>query len=141
VGVRFPPVLCAVLTNLNIEHEDHDSLGQLRRKLKRYILQLHKGKDTEREQCEKHQKVIQDREQLESMRQSWPQLVPQSLKNKTLRLFRKGALFKNLFQVSFRFWSELFLIFGSGPCSLSALTNFINNYVRTSHTNFVDYSR
>jgi hypothetical protein len=73
---------------------------------------LRKGKDTEREQREKHQKVIQHREQLESDRQSWPQLVPQSLKNKTLHLFRKGALFKNSFKVSFRFWSESVLIFG-----------------------------
>jgi hypothetical protein len=78
-----------VLSNLNTEHEDQDSLGQLRRKLERYILQLRKGKDTEREQREKHQKVIQQREQLESIRQSWAQLVPQSLKNKSIGSFAK----------------------------------------------------
>jgi hypothetical protein len=80
-----------VLSNLNIEHEDHDSLGQLHQKLKRYILQLRKGKDTEREQHEKHEKVVQHREQLKSIRPSWPQLVLQSSKNKILHFFRKGA--------------------------------------------------
>jgi hypothetical protein len=94
MGVRFFQS-SAVLSNLNIEPEDHDSLGQLRRKLKRYILQLRESKDAERKQREKHEKVIQHREQLESIRRFWPQLVPQSLKNKILRLFRKGVLFKS----------------------------------------------
>jgi hypothetical protein len=59
-----------VLSNLNMDHADHDSRGQLRRKLKRHILQLRKGKDTERERRKKDEKVSQHREQLQSIRRS-----------------------------------------------------------------------
>ncbi|KAJ7809984.1 hypothetical protein B0H13DRAFT_1927578 [Mycena leptocephala] len=50
---------------------------QLRRKLKNYILKLRKGKDTERIQRQKHDKLVEEKERLES-----------SLKNKILCLFR-----------------------------------------------------
>jgi hypothetical protein len=77
-----------VLSNLDVQYDNDDSLPQLRRKLKSYILKLRKGKDTDRIQRQKHDKLVEEREQLESVRRSWPQLVPQSLKNKILRLFR-----------------------------------------------------
>lgn len=62
-----------VLSNLNIEHEGHDSLGLLCRKLKRYILQLRNGKDSEQEQHEKHEQVVQHREPL--VHRDWDRTV------------------------------------------------------------------
>jgi hypothetical protein len=78
-----------VLANLGIEHGTDDSLPQLRRKLKKYIMQLRRGKNTERSQRNKEDEATRHKNELDFIRQAWPQLVPQSLKNKILVLFRE----------------------------------------------------
>lgn len=80
--------LCRMLSTLNIAYEEEDSLRQLRRKLKSYILRLRSGKDNERAEQQNHDEAALHEELLDFLRQSWPRLVPQTLKNKILRLFR-----------------------------------------------------
>jgi hypothetical protein len=77
-----------ILSTLDIAYEDGDSLGQLRQKLKTYILRLRRGKDKERAEQQRQDEAALHQEQLDFLRRSWPQLVPQTLKNKILRLFR-----------------------------------------------------
>jgi hypothetical protein len=77
-----------VLKNMDIEHEDSDSIGQLHTKLKRHITDLRRGKKVE--QSQEQERVAQAKyvEDLEAIWQLWPQPVPQSLKNKRLCMFR-----------------------------------------------------
>ncbi|KAF7378322.1 ATP-dependent DNA helicase [Mycena sanguinolenta] len=78
-----------ILTNLNVEHLSSDSLRILRDKLRTYILALRKGKRVQREQQALHESTTRFNEQLKQIRESWPQLVPQSLKDKLIKLFRE----------------------------------------------------
>ncbi|KAJ7667331.1 hypothetical protein B0H17DRAFT_1142820 [Mycena rosella] len=78
-----------ILTNLDIDHQPSDPLRVLREKLRAYILPLRKGKRVEREQQAQHEKMTRFNEQLKQMRESWPQLIPQALKNKIIKLFVK----------------------------------------------------
>jgi hypothetical protein len=80
--------LCRVLDNLNVMHENADSIRQLHRRLKHYITKLWRGKKVE--QSEKLQRIARAKHdaKLTEIRRIWPQLVPQSVKNKRLRMFR-----------------------------------------------------
>ncbi|KAJ7435591.1 hypothetical protein B0H11DRAFT_2207563 [Mycena galericulata] len=73
-----------VLKNLDIEHEESDSIGQLHRNLKRHINDLRRGKKVEQSQEQERAAQAKYVEELEAIRQLWPQPMPQSLKNKRL---------------------------------------------------------
>ncbi|KAJ6492080.1 hypothetical protein C8R45DRAFT_1096126 [Mycena sanguinolenta] len=77
-----------ILTNLDIEHQPSDSLRVLREKLRTYSLALRKGKHVQREQHALHESTNHFNEQRTQIRESWPQLVPQSIKDKIIKLFR-----------------------------------------------------
>jgi hypothetical protein len=75
-----------VLKNLDIEHEELDSIGQMHRKLKHHITDLRRGKKVEQSQEQAAQaKYV---EELEAIQQSWPQPVYQLLSNERLCMFR-----------------------------------------------------
>ena len=78
-----------ILTNLDINYQLSDPLRVLREKLHAYILVLRKGKRVEREQQAQREKTTRFNEQLKQIRESWPQLVPQTLKDKIINLFRE----------------------------------------------------
>ncbi|KAJ7463028.1 hypothetical protein FB451DRAFT_1180668 [Mycena latifolia] len=59
------------------------------KQLRAYILTLRKGKRVEREQQAKTDAITRFNEQLQKIRESWPQLVPQSLKDKIITEFRE----------------------------------------------------
>ncbi|KAJ8090592.1 hypothetical protein PM082_018149 [Marasmius tenuissimus] len=59
------------------------SIWQLRASLKRYIDHLKKGQQSSSEKLE------QPKSQLDQIRQNWPQLVPQSSKDKLVNIFKK----------------------------------------------------
>ncbi|KAJ7845884.1 hypothetical protein B0H13DRAFT_1908153 [Mycena leptocephala] len=61
-----------ILSALDIVYEEEDSLGQLRRRLKSYILRLRRGKDNERTEQQKYDVAALHKEQLNFLRQSWP---------------------------------------------------------------------
>ncbi|KAJ7207628.1 hypothetical protein GGX14DRAFT_396446 [Mycena pura] len=79
-----------VLLSFNIECDDAKGVKQLRRMLKRYITDLRRGKKAER--CENQDRASRQKfetlTELEAIRQSWPQLIPQSVKNRCVRRFR-----------------------------------------------------
>jgi hypothetical protein len=76
-----------ILSNLEVNHHDSESVGQLRRKLKGYINDLCKGKNAERIEQHKLEAQMSYHGKLQNIRDSWPQLVPQSLENKLLNCF------------------------------------------------------
>lgn len=77
-----------VLNNLNVHHENKDSIGQLHRRLKGYITDLRKGKKAEQVQEQERAAHAKYDEEVEAIRQLWPQLIPQSVKNNCIRKFR-----------------------------------------------------
>ncbi|KAJ7924534.1 hypothetical protein B0H13DRAFT_2578761 [Mycena leptocephala] len=77
-----------VLNNLNVHHEDKDTIGQLHRKLKGYITDLRKGKKVEQIQEQERVARAKYNEEVEAIRRLWPQLIPQSVKNNCVRKFR-----------------------------------------------------
>jgi hypothetical protein len=64
---------------LEVDHHDSESVGQLRQKLKGYINELCKGKNAERIEQNKLEAQMSHHQTLQNIRDSWPQLVPQSL--------------------------------------------------------------
>ncbi|KAJ7920949.1 hypothetical protein B0H13DRAFT_1867098 [Mycena leptocephala] len=89
-GSNVPPnSLRRVLNILNIDHNGEESIGQLRRRLKSHITSLRRGKKVERSQDLGCAARAKDREkyceELDWIRQMWPQLIPQSLKNKRIK--------------------------------------------------------
>ncbi|KAJ6543192.1 hypothetical protein DFH09DRAFT_1088894 [Mycena vulgaris] len=85
-----------ILSGLNIEHTNSESSRELKNKLKSYISMLCKGKRVERATDKRaednHIKKTEARarydEELGKIIASWPQLVPQSLKDKVINIFR-----------------------------------------------------
>jgi hypothetical protein len=85
-----------ILAMLDIKHDRTDPVHVLRKKLHSYIITLRKGKRVEREQHEKDQKITRFNIELKHIRESWPQLVPHSLKDKIIHLFREQTSSKAL---------------------------------------------
>jgi hypothetical protein len=75
-------VMRRILNTLNIQHDPVDSVKTYRKQLCSYILTLRKGKRPEREQQTKADDLAQYTEKLEKIRESWPQLIPQSPKDR-----------------------------------------------------------
>jgi hypothetical protein len=94
-----------LLTHHNISLSLQDSLSCLRRKLKafKFIKTLKKGEDQEEKRAAQMAMEQEQREQREArhltIHESWPQIVPQDLKNKIIGMF-----------------------IGSGPCRAVGLT-------------------
>jgi hypothetical protein len=78
-----------ILTSLDIDHQPSDPLRVLREKLRAYILFLRKGKHIEREQQAVYGETTRFNEQVKQIHESWPQLVPQALKDKIIKIFRE----------------------------------------------------
>ncbi|KAJ7476543.1 hypothetical protein FB451DRAFT_1173405 [Mycena latifolia] len=84
-----PNAMRHILDILNIQHDPPGSVKTYRKQLRAYILTLRKGKRVEREQQGKTDAITRFNEQLQKIRESWPQLVPQSLKDKIITEFRE----------------------------------------------------
>ncbi|KAJ7330809.1 hypothetical protein DFH08DRAFT_814896 [Mycena albidolilacea] len=78
-----------ILTSLDIDHQPSDPLRVLPEKLRAYILFLRKGKRIEREQQAVYGETTRFNEQVKQIHESWPQLVPQALKDKIIKIFRE----------------------------------------------------
>ncbi|KAJ6530469.1 hypothetical protein DFH09DRAFT_1093515 [Mycena vulgaris] len=85
-----------LLSALTIEHTNSESSRELKNKLKSYISMLRKGKHvepaTDKRAEDNHIQKAEARarydEELREIIASWPQLVPQSLKDKVINIFR-----------------------------------------------------
>jgi hypothetical protein len=64
---------------LAVDHHDSESVGQLRQKLKGYINELCKGKNAEIIEQNKLEAQMSHHQTLQNIRDSWPQLISQSL--------------------------------------------------------------
>ena len=84
-------VLRRILTCRHIEFDDSDSIGQLRRFLHSYITQLRKGKRSEWTKNMHLQGQREHEEQLENIRQNWPQPVSMECKEQCIRNFRAAT--------------------------------------------------
>ncbi|KAJ7478440.1 hypothetical protein FB451DRAFT_1172772 [Mycena latifolia] len=82
-----PNAMRRILDILNIQHDPSGPVKTYHKQLRAYILTLRKGKRVEREQQAKTDAIIRLNEQLQKIRESWPQLVPQSLKDKIITEF------------------------------------------------------
>ncbi|KAJ7870459.1 hypothetical protein B0H14DRAFT_2571243 [Mycena olivaceomarginata] len=87
------PVLDIILTaerkKISTEHLCHVAAALIIPSGSHYILTLRKGKRAEREQQTKAADLAQYTPKLEKIRESWPQLIPQSPKDKIIKLFRE----------------------------------------------------
>lgn len=82
-GKLTSSLLRRILQIHEIPFEKENSISQLRRRLRKYVHTLQKGKFTHFENPKEVDRHLQD------IRDSWPHLVPNSLKEKIHRLFRE----------------------------------------------------
>src|ERR1700761_1475049 len=89
-GNKMPPKsLSRILSNLNIQHDPKEGVREMRRKLKSYTISLRKNKTVEHTEQQKIAVAARHNENLQNIRQSSPQIIPQSLKDKIIHLFRQ----------------------------------------------------
>ncbi|KAJ6505025.1 hypothetical protein C8R45DRAFT_923332 [Mycena sanguinolenta] len=119
-----PNAMRCLLNTLNIEHNPLDSI-KIYRKLRSYLLTLRKGK---REEQAKVDYLAHRVEQLEKIHETWPQLVPQTLKDKIINLFREMTSFKALSSFTCASCAEAVPL--RSHCSLSAKDFDLNNLKR-----------
>ncbi|KAJ7902728.1 hypothetical protein B0H14DRAFT_2555226 [Mycena olivaceomarginata] len=82
-------VMRRILNTLNIQNDPVDSVKTYRKQMCSYILTLRKGKRAECEQQTKAADLAQYTPKLEKIHESWPQLIPQSLKDRIIKFFRE----------------------------------------------------
>ncbi|KAJ7234431.1 hypothetical protein C8J57DRAFT_1531590 [Mycena rebaudengoi] len=84
-----PKTMWRILRILNVDFDESEPIKELRKKLRLYITALRKGKHVERERQAEIELQTRYKEEVQKVRESWPQLVPQSLKDKIIALFRE----------------------------------------------------
>jgi hypothetical protein len=82
-----------MLSLLTVDYDPEDSIGRLRRRLKDFIVSLRRGKKVERSREQEHAACEKAREEhaeeLQRVREMWPQVLPQSVKNQRIHIFRE----------------------------------------------------
>ena len=85
--VRLRP-LRRILKANNIPFQPMDSLRRLRCILRQFVRSSKKGKRVQRVQQHREQVVREKSEKLDRIREQWPQLIQQNVKDKLVELFR-----------------------------------------------------